>query len=162
GTGHALLQAEPFLAGVTGTVILLSGDVPLLRHQTLESLRRTHQDRRAAATVVTAVVDAPDGYGRVVRTDGRLASIVEHKDASPDERQIREINSGIYAFDAAPLFAALGEIGSANAQGEYYLPDLIRIYRARGLTVETVTVADSREILGVNSRTELAEIAAVL
>jgi len=162
GTGHALLQAEPFLRGARGTVVLLSGDVPLLRASTLGALVRTHEERQAAATVLTAVVDAPAGYGRIVRDGQGIAAIVEHKDASAAEREIREINSGIYAFDAAPLFAALREIGSANAQGEYYLPDLVRIYRARGLRVDTVTVEDSREILGVNSRKELAEVGAIL
>ena len=162
GTGHALLQAEPMLRGATGTVVLLSGDVPLLGAASLGALVRTHQERRAAATVLTAIVPAPDGYGRIVRQQGRIAAIVEHKDASPEEREIREINSGVYAFDIAPLFGALREIGSSNAQGEYYLPDLVRIYRARGLTVETVVLDDPREILGVNSRKELAEVGAIL
>ena len=162
GTGHALLQAEPLLQGASGTLVLLSGDVPLLRAESLVRLVRTHEERRAAATVLTAVVPSPAGYGRIVREGGRIARIVEHKDASPDERGIGEINSGVYAFDMGPLFAALGEIGSSNAQGEYYLPDLVRIYRDRGLTVETVMLEDSREILGVNSRKELAEVAAIL
>ena len=162
GTGHALLQAEPELTGTTGTLVLLSGDVPLLRPETLIRLVRTHGERGATATVVTARVERPDGYGRIVRQDGKIAAIVEHKDASPEERQIDEINSGIYAFDLAPLFPALRSIGSANAQGEYYLPDLVRIYRARGLGVETVTVDEPNEILGVNSRRELAEVAEIM
>ena len=163
GTGHALLQTEPVLAGARGTLVLLSGDVPLLTAATLAALVRTHGERRAAATVLTAVVPSPDGYGRIVRDGGgRIAAIVEHKDASPAERTIREINSGVYAFDLGPLFAALRGVGSSNAQGEYYLPDLVRIYRESGLTVETVTVEDSREILGVNSRKELADVAAIL
>jgi len=162
GTGHALLQAEPALRGATGTVVLLSGDVPLLRPETLITVVREHTARKAAATVLTAIVNPPDGYGRIVRTDGRIAAIVEHKDASPEQRAIPEINSGIYAFDLAPLFGALREIGSSNAQGEYYLPDLVTIYRKRGLAVETVTLSDSREILGVNSRKELAEVASIL
>ena len=163
GTGHALLQAEPHLKGASGTLVLLSGDVPLLRAASLAALVRTHEARGAAATVLTAVVPSPAGYGRIVRDGaGRIAAIVEHKDASPAEREIGEINSGVYAFDIEPLFAALREIGSSNAQGEYYLPDLVRIYRDRGLTVETVTLEDSREILGVNSRKELAEVAAIL
>jgi bifunctional UDP-N-acetylglucosamine pyrophosphorylase / glucosamine-1-phosphate N-acetyltransferase len=162
GTGHALLQAEAELAGASGTVVLLSGDVPLLRSETLVRLVRTHRERSAAATVVTARVERPDGYGRIVRRDGQIVAIVEHKDASPEERHIDEINSSIYAFDLAPLFAALREIGSSNAQGEYYLPDLVRIYRARGLGVETVTVDDPHEILGVNSRRELADMAAIM
>jgi bifunctional UDP-N-acetylglucosamine pyrophosphorylase/glucosamine-1-phosphate N-acetyltransferase len=161
GTGHALLQAEPHLKGATGTVVLLSGDVPLLRPETLATLVRHHEARGAAATVLTASVTSPDGYGRIVREGGAIAAIVEHKDAAPEQRAIREINSGIYAFDIAPLFAALREIGSSNAQGEYYLPDLVKIYRERGLAVETVELNDSREILGVNSRKELADVAEI-
>jgi bifunctional UDP-N-acetylglucosamine pyrophosphorylase / glucosamine-1-phosphate N-acetyltransferase len=163
GTGHALLQAEQALTGASGTVVLLSGDVPLLRPGTLRSLVERHQASGAAATVLTATVPAPDGYGRIVRDEsGRIARIVEHRDATAAERAIGEINSGIYAFDLAPLFDALRAIGSANAQGEYYLPDLVTIYRSRGLVVETLTLEDPREILGVNSRKELAEVATIL
>ena len=162
GTGHALLQAEPALRGAQGTLVLLSGDVPLLRADTLASLVRVHQSRRAAATVLTADVPAPDGYGRIVRDGDRIDAIVEHRDASPAQREIREINSGVYAFAIAPLFGALREIGSANAQGEYYRPDLVKIYRARGLGVETLRLEDPREILGVNGRKELADVASIL
>jgi bifunctional UDP-N-acetylglucosamine pyrophosphorylase / glucosamine-1-phosphate N-acetyltransferase len=162
GTGHALLQAEPHLTGATGTLVLLSGDVPLLRPHTLASFVRHHQDRRAAATVLTARVEDPHGYGRIVRTGGSISAIVEHKDATPDERLIDEINSGIYAFELDPLFGALKTVGSENAQGEYYLPDLVRIYRARGLPVETFTIDDAREIMGVNSRRELADVSTIL
>jgi bifunctional UDP-N-acetylglucosamine pyrophosphorylase / glucosamine-1-phosphate N-acetyltransferase len=162
GTGHALLQAEQALAGATGTVVLLSGDVPLLTPATLQAIVDRHHKTGAAATVLTAMVDEPAGYGRIERRDGAISAIVEDKDASPEQRQIREINSGIYAFDLQPLFAALKQIGSANAQGEYYLPDLVRIYRDRGLTVETVTVDDPREIAGVNSRKELAQVGQLL
>ena len=162
GTGHALLQAEPHLAGKSGTVVLLSGDVPLLRASTLQALVEKHRARGAAATVLTARVDRPDGYGRIVRNDGAIAAIVEHKDATAEQRRIDEINSGIYAFALEPLFGALRSIGSANAQGEYYLPDLVRIYRERGLAVETLTVDDPREIMGVNSRRELADVEAIL
>jgi bifunctional UDP-N-acetylglucosamine pyrophosphorylase/glucosamine-1-phosphate N-acetyltransferase len=113
--------------------------------------------------VLTASVASPEGYGRIVRDHGgRISGIVEHKDASAAQREIREINSGIYAFDIAPLFDALRGVRSTNAQGEYYLPDLVGIYRARGLTVETVTLEDPREILGVNSRKELADVAMIL
>lgn len=162
GTGHALLQAEPLLAGASGTVVLLSGDVPLLRPSTVAALLDAHENGGAAATVVTARVDSPDGYGRIVREQGSVAAIVEHKDATPEQRAIDEINSGIYAFDLAPLFDALHGIGTANAQGEYYLPDLVKIYRARGLKVETFVVDDAREILGANSRKELAELGSIL
>jgi bifunctional UDP-N-acetylglucosamine pyrophosphorylase / glucosamine-1-phosphate N-acetyltransferase len=162
GTGHALLQAEPALEGATGTVVLLSGDVPLLKAATLQRLADRHHDAGAAATVLTAVVEDPAGYGRIRRQAGQITAVVEHRDASPEERQIREVNSGVYAFDIRPLFGALREIGSANAQGEYYLPDLVKIYRQRGLTVETVILEEAVEVLGVNSRMELAEVGALM
>jgi len=162
GTGHALLQAEPHLEGASGTVVLLSGDVPLLRAETLERLVRQHESAGAAATVLTARVSGPHEYGRIVREGGRIAAIVEHKDATPAQRAIDEINSGIYAFALEPLFDALRSIGSANAQGEYYLPDLVGIYRSQGKAVETVVLDDARQILGVNSRKELADVSAIL
>jgi bifunctional UDP-N-acetylglucosamine pyrophosphorylase/glucosamine-1-phosphate N-acetyltransferase len=125
-------------------------------------LVETHQDARAAATVVTAVVERPYGYGRILRTKGRIARIVEERDASPHVRQIREINSGIYAFDLRPLFDALRGIAAQNAQGEYYLTDLVAIYRRRKLGVETLLVEDPQEIRGINSRTELAEVSRIV
>jgi len=162
GTGHAVLQAEPPLRGKDGTLLLLSGDVPLMRTDTLRKLVRHHHATGATATVLTAEFEVPEGYGRIVRTDGLISAIVEHKDASPAERQIREINSGIYAFDLERLFPALRQIGSANAQGEYYLPDLVRIFRDQGHRVEGLRIDDPGEILGVNSRRELADTSAVL
>ena len=158
GTAHALQQTEAILAGRSGTLVLLSGDVPLLGAETLRRLVETHRGAAAAATVVTATVERPYGYGRIVRMDGRIARIVEERDASPAERQLREINSGIYAFDLAPLFDALRSIASQNAQGEFYLTDLIAIYRRRRLAVETLLIDNSEEIRGINSRTELAEV----
>lgn len=162
GTAHALQQAEPMLAGRAGTLVLLSGDVPLLSSATLQRLVETHRAASAAATVVTAVVERPYGYGRVVRTEGRIARIVEERDASPPERQIREINGGIYAFDLAPLFDALRGIASQNAQGEFYLTDLVAIYRRRKLPVETLVVDNPQEIRGINSRTELADVSRIV
>jgi bifunctional UDP-N-acetylglucosamine pyrophosphorylase/glucosamine-1-phosphate N-acetyltransferase len=158
GTAHALQQTQPLLSGRTGTLVLLSGDVPLLTAGTLRRLIDTHCGQGAAATVVTANVERPYGYGRIVRTEGRIARIVEERDASPSERHIKEINSGIYAFDMGPLFEALRGIASQNAQGEFYLTDLVAIYRRRKLRVETLLVDDVQEIRGINSRTELAEV----
>jgi bifunctional UDP-N-acetylglucosamine pyrophosphorylase/glucosamine-1-phosphate N-acetyltransferase len=162
GTGHALLQTEPLLRGRRGTVILLSGDAPLLTSQTLQGLLSTHHEANAAATVLTAMAERPYGYGRIVRNHGRIARIVEERDATKSQREIREINSGIYAFALEPLFKALASIGSKNAQGEYYLPDLIGIYRRGRRVVTTFTLDRAQEILGINSRTELAEVGAMV
>ena len=158
GTAHALLTTEAALSGARGTVVLLSGDVPMLSRETLERLVDRHQKTDAAATVVTAVVDNPHGYGRIVRSGERIARIVEERDASSTEREIHEINSGIYAFALDGLFDAIRGIAAENAQREYYLPDLVAIYRARGLEVETLTVTNPDEIRGINSRAELAEV----
>ena len=162
GTAHAVQQAEPALMGRTGTLVLLSGDVPLLTPSTLTRLLTAHSAASAAATVITAVVERPYGYGRIVRHDGRIARIVEERDATPDERRIHEINSGIYAFDLATLFEALRTVASQNAQGEYYLTDLVGIYRRRKLPVETLVVDNPQEIRGINSRTELAEVSRIV
>jgi bifunctional UDP-N-acetylglucosamine pyrophosphorylase/glucosamine-1-phosphate N-acetyltransferase len=162
GTGHALLTAESALAGASGTVVLLSGDVPLLSPQTLQALVDRHHSRQAAATVVSAMVDAPHGYGRIVRSGERIARIVEERDATPEEREIREINSGIYAFDLQGLFDAVRGIASENSQREYYLPDLVAIYRQLGRGVETMVVANPDEIRGINSRGELAEVSRIV
>jgi bifunctional UDP-N-acetylglucosamine pyrophosphorylase/glucosamine-1-phosphate N-acetyltransferase len=162
GTGHALLQVAPVLESVSGSVILLSGDVPLLRTDTLRKIASTHREAGAAATVLTALVDRPYGYGRIVRTNGRISRIVEERDASPAERLIKEINSGIYAFELKGLFTALRGLGTENAQGEYYLPDLIRTYRRQRRIVETVTLEHADEVRGINSRTELAEVSRIV
>jgi bifunctional UDP-N-acetylglucosamine pyrophosphorylase / glucosamine-1-phosphate N-acetyltransferase len=162
GTGHALLQTRPLLEGKTGSVVLLSGDVPLLSVNSLNSLLATHGETEAAATVITAVLPRPFGYGRIVRTNGNISKIVEEKDASPTQKAIAEINSGIYAFELAPLFAALDGIGTANKQGEYYLPDLVSIYRKQKRSVTTWTVERADEIRGINSRTELAEVSSMV
>jgi bifunctional UDP-N-acetylglucosamine pyrophosphorylase / glucosamine-1-phosphate N-acetyltransferase len=158
GTAHALLTTETALRGATGTVVLLSGDVPMLSRETLQRVVDLHENSGAAATVVTAIVDHPHGYGRIVRSGERIARIVEERDASSTEREIHEINSGIYAFALDGLFDAIRSIAAENAQREYYLPDLVAIYRARGLEVETLTVTNPDEIRGINSRAELADV----
>jgi bifunctional UDP-N-acetylglucosamine pyrophosphorylase/glucosamine-1-phosphate N-acetyltransferase len=162
GTAHALLTTAGVLAAARGTLVLLSGDVPLLAANTLKALVDRHSSLRAAATVVTAVVDQPLGYGRIVRDGERIARIVEERDASPVEREVREINSGIYAFALDGLFDALHQIAAKNAQGEYYLPDLVDIYSRRGLRVETLTVADANEVRGINNRAELEEVSRIV
>jgi bifunctional UDP-N-acetylglucosamine pyrophosphorylase/glucosamine-1-phosphate N-acetyltransferase len=162
GTGHALLQARPHLEGKRGTVVLLSGDAPLLTVDSVKALLAAHQEAAAAATVITANFPRPFGYGRIVRTSGKISRIVEERDTSPTQKAITEINSGIYAFDLAPLFAALDSIGTANKQGEYYLPDLVAIYRKQKRAVATWTVQRGDEIRGINSRTELAEVTSMV
>jgi bifunctional UDP-N-acetylglucosamine pyrophosphorylase/glucosamine-1-phosphate N-acetyltransferase len=163
GTGHALIQTRPVLEGQTGDVLLLYADVPLLQASTLSRLVEQHRATHASATVLTADLVDPYGYGRIVRdADGRVARIVEERDASADERAIREINSGIYAFALAPLFDALGSLATDNAQGEYYLTDLVAAYRRRRLRVETLSLDDATELRGVNTRVDLAELSGVV
>jgi bifunctional UDP-N-acetylglucosamine pyrophosphorylase/glucosamine-1-phosphate N-acetyltransferase len=162
GTAHALLTAEPQLRGASGTLLLLYGDVPLLSAATLRRLRELHESSGAATTVITAHVDNPFGYGRIIRSGGRIVRSVEQRDATPAEREIREINSGIYAFRLDGLFDAIRSIAAQNAQGEYYLPDLIEIFRTRGLGVETLVLSAPDEIRGINSRRELAEVSRIV
>jgi bifunctional UDP-N-acetylglucosamine pyrophosphorylase/glucosamine-1-phosphate N-acetyltransferase len=162
GTAHALLVTEPALKHAKGTLVLLYGDVPLLSAKTLKTLLQQHQSTGAATTVVTAVLDEPRSYGRIVRSGGRIARIVEEKDASSAEREIREINSGIYAFALDGLFDAVRSIAAQNSQNEYYLTDLVAVYRQRGLGVETVTVSNPDEIRGINSRRELADVSRIV
>jgi bifunctional UDP-N-acetylglucosamine pyrophosphorylase/glucosamine-1-phosphate N-acetyltransferase len=163
GTGHALLQAESGLSRAKGSVLLLYGDVPLLQPSTLELLLERHRATGAAATVLTAELADPYGYGRIVRdAAGAIARIVEERDASAEERTIREINSGIYVFSLAGLFDALHALATDNAQGEYYLTDLVAAYRRAGRTVETLCLNDAAEIRGVNSRVDLADLGRVL
>jgi bifunctional UDP-N-acetylglucosamine pyrophosphorylase / glucosamine-1-phosphate N-acetyltransferase len=156
GTAHALQVTEPLLRGALGSLLLLSGDVPQLTAETLRQLLDRHVRTAAAATVLTAVVDNPQGYGRIVRAGERIARIVEERDASPVEQAITEINAGIYVFEVEGLFDALREIATENSQREYYLPDIVQLYGRRGRLVETMTVTDSKEVLGINSRSELA------
>ena len=162
GTAHALLVTEPALRGRTGTLVLLSGDVPLLSPRTLRNLVEQHQSTGAAASVLTAMVDDPQGYGRIVRSGEQIARIVEEKDATASERAIREINSGIYAFALEGLFDAVRSIAAENAQNEYYLPDLFAIYRTKGLGVQAIIVSNADEIRGINSRAELAAVSRVV
>jgi len=163
GTGHALRQAQPVLAGATGRVLLLSGDVPLLQADSVRALLDRQAAAEAALVVATARVADPTGYGRIVRdASGALQRIVEHRDASDELRRIDEINSGVYVFALAPLFEALARVGSANAQGEYYLPDLVEIFHRDGRAVDAVALADPDEIRGINTRAELAEVGRIL
>ena len=161
GTAHAVLQAEPALAGKHGTLIVLMGDAPLVSPATTRALAETHERAAAAATVLTATIERPYGYGRIVRHAGQLAEVVEEADATPEQRTLREVNSGIYAFDLAPLFPALRAVPAAGPGNERYLPGILRRYSEQGLTVETVIAAD-HEIRGINSRHELAEAGSLM
>jgi bifunctional UDP-N-acetylglucosamine pyrophosphorylase / glucosamine-1-phosphate N-acetyltransferase len=163
GTGHAVACAREQLAGFSGTVLIMCGDTPLLRGETLQGLIAFHQENRAALTVLTAVMDNPSGYGRVVRdADGRVVRIVEQKDATLHEQAIREINSGIYCMEADFLFGNIDSLGNANAQGEFYLTDLVAIAVQQGLACLGRPTDDPDEIMGVNDRAQLAEAARIL
>jgi len=158
GTGHAVMQAETSLADFQGNVLILCGDTPLITSETLTQLMQNHESAGNAATVLTAVMDDPAGYGRIVRDGhGIVQEIVEHKDATAEQRQITEINTGIYCFDAARLFACLKQISPANAQGEYYLTDVLAILKSQGQKIGAAAVRDSLETLGINNRVQLAE-----
>ena len=157
GTGHAVACALPELSGGSTTVLILCGDTPLLTGATLQRLVALHRSSWAAVTVLTAVVQNPHGYGRIVRdAEGRVRRIVEQKDATPDEAAIPEINSGIYCMDLAFLKNHIGSLGSDNAQNEYYLTDLVAIAVAEHLPCAAMVAEDPREIMGVNDRAQLA------
>ena len=163
GTGHAMMQVQPVLAGFSGTLLLLCGDTPLLTGQALLDLVAAHQQSGAAATVLTAMPADATGYGRILRDEsGQVLGIVEQKDATAEQKQIGEINTGIYCFEAAPLFAALAGLTCNNAQKEYYLTDVLAILAQAGQQVGAVEVADFQETLGINSRLQLAEAEKIL
>lgn len=163
GTGHAVLQAKELLAQFTGTVLVLCGDTPLLEGTELNRLIQAHKEKGAVATVLTAHMPDPAGYGRVIRNEqGQVIKIVEQKDATAAELQVSEVNSGIYCFECQPLFAALSNITCANAQGEYYLTDVIGILVSQAAVVWAVPVEDFRHTLGINSRVQLAEAESIL
>ncbi|MGH3911305.1 MAG: bifunctional UDP-N-acetylglucosamine diphosphorylase/glucosamine-1-phosphate N-acetyltransferase GlmU [Pseudonocardiaceae bacterium] len=164
GTGHAVscgLDALP--AGLSGTVLVSYGDVPLLDTGTLTGLITEHHRAGQVVTMLSAVVDDPSGYGRVLRdASGALAGIVEHRDATPAEQAITEINSGIYVFDAAVLRAALGRLGTSNRQGELYLTDVVGLARTDGLKIGAHSCTDPWLVAGVNDRVQLAALGAEL
>ena len=157
GTGHAVLQAIPFLKSFTGTVLILCGDVPLVKAETLHSFIDAFHEKGSSLSVLTTVVEQPFGYGRILRSEeGWLERIVEEKDATEEERLIREINTGIYCVKASLLIQELREIGQKNVQGEYYLTDLVEIARKKGLRCSAHWVADAVEVMGINTRVDLA------
>ncbi len=159
GTGHAVMQAEPQLTDFEGETLILSGDAPMVSAKTLHELIKFHRSSLAAATVLTAKLHDPTGYGRVIRqrNSNNVLKIVEHKDASDEELAVREINSGIYVFDTHVLFETLGHINTNNAQQEYYLTDVFGICFQCGKRVCAFKTDNPDEILGINTPEQLVE-----
>jgi bifunctional UDP-N-acetylglucosamine pyrophosphorylase/glucosamine-1-phosphate N-acetyltransferase len=158
GTGHAVLQAQAALGKEAGLTIVICGDTPLIQESSLQEMINLHEQTGAAATVMTAIMDQPAGYGRIIRkADGSVSHIVEQKDCTPEEALVQEINTGTYCFDNHLLFEALGHVKNDNAQKEYYLPDVIRILAGQGKGIQAYLLEDSSESIGVNDRTALAE-----
>lgn len=158
GTGHAVMQAESYIAD--GDVLVLCGDTPLLRAETIKSMIESHREAGNTATILTALMENPFGYGRIIRNQKQqniVESIVEEKDATEEQRAIHEINSGILMFDGKELDSALKELGNDNAQGEYYLTDVIEIFRKRGHLIGGFIAEDNNEILGVNNKAQLSD-----
>ena len=157
GTGHAVLQAKEALTGYSGKTVILCGDVPLLKPSTIKSLIENHIATGAAITVLTTIPPDPRGYGRIVKdSDGNIAKIVEQRDATDVEKQIGEINTGIYCADTPLLFDALGKVKNNNDQKEYYLTDIVEIACREGRIVKPHIVPDYVEVMGINTPDELS------
>lgn len=163
GTGHAVQQAAPLLENKEGTTLILYGDVPLLSQETLTAFLQFHLEQKSAATVLTATLSNPTGYGRIIRDDsGEVLRIVEQKDATPEERAITEINTGIYCFDNLKLLEALSQLRNNNAQGEYYVTDCVGILREAGEKISAYVSLDPDETMGVNDRVQLSQAEAYM
>ena len=158
GTAHAVMQTKELLKGKQGTTLVVCGDTPLLKAETINALMDHHIKQNAKATILTSFADDPTGYGRIIRNEqGHVEKIVEHKDATDEEKQVREINAGTYCFDNESLFNALEKVSNENAQGEYYLPDVIEILKSEGEIVTAYSTDDFTETLGVNDRVALSQ-----
>lgn len=163
GTGHAVMQAIDYLEGKQGKVLVLNGDVPILRPETINKLIEKSSKKNEYATILTAIYDNPEGYGRIIRDEGgNVQAIVEDKDLLENQKHIKEINAGVYCFDIQELIKALSEITPNNAKGEYYLTDVIKIMNNKGLKTGAVIVEDNTEILGVNDRIQLEVLTKIL
>jgi len=164
GTGHAVMCAREALAGTTGSLLVLSGDTPLLSAETISGLVAMRESSGSVLSLLTTHLADPTGYGRIVRDmrDGSVERIVEEKDCTPEQRRITEVNTGTYCFDSAVLFAHLDRLTTENAQGEYYLTDMVAVFGGEGLTVSAMATDDPLETLGVNSRVQLAEAAKIM
>ena len=163
GTGHAVMQTESVLRGFEGDILVLSGDVPLLSYTTARNLIDFHGKHNTSATVLTAELQNSTGYGRILRNaNGRVQRIVEQKDATEEERRVREINSGIYVFDKGLLFEALHRIKPSNKQNEYYLTDVFGYFWENGLPVHAIKAGNANEVMGVNTQEQLEEARAIM
>lgn len=161
GTGHAVLCAKDFLLGKEGTVAIFTGDAPLIRQETVLSMLKEHEEGARSATLLTSVIEDPSGYGRIKRDGEEVERIIEHKDCSPEELLLKEVNAGMYMFDVKELLAALDMLKNDNAQGEYYLTDVIGIMREKKLRIGA-SITQFDETRGVNSRVQLAEAEEIL
>lgn len=158
GTAHAVQQAERVLADLEGTTLVVCGDTPLISTETMAALLAHHHETEAKATILTAIADDPTGYGRIIRAEnGDVMRNVEHKDTNDSERLVKEINTGTYCFDNRVLFDTLKKVNNENAQGEYYLPDVLGILKSEGQRISAYTTPDFHETLGVNDRVALAQ-----
>ena len=162
GTGHAVLQAKNKLKDYDGDVMVLCGDTPLLREETLKELYKFHKETDSVTTILTSIYDNPFGYGRIVKENDLVKAIVEEKEADDKTKKIKEVNAGVYCFKGRELFEALSKITNNNEKGEYYLTDVIGIQVKEGKKVQSYILNDNIEILGVNSKVELAEASKVL
>lgn len=163
GTGHAVMQAADALKDFVGDVVVLSGDVPMLTVSSMQKLFRHHADANAVATILTAVLDDPTGYGRIIRNPGGFVEkIVEHRDADPQELLVKEINSGIYVFDKAKLFDGLAHINTNNAQHEYYLTDVFEYFWNHHWSVSALVAERQEEIHGINTVEQLEQAKLIL
>lgn len=163
GTGHAVSMALPYLKDFDGEVIILCGDTPLITSETIKEFVEYHRKNKSDLTVMSAIFENPTNYGRIIRNqDGSLNSIVEEKDATPEQKAVKEINAGIYCINWAKIKPAFNELTSNNAQGEYYLTDIIKWGNEKNLSVNAYTLKNNEEIFGINSKTHLAEATKML
>lgn len=158
GTGHAVAQVEPYLDGWEGNILILAGDVPMISNKTLSNLLHKHKELKLDLSVLASSIINPTGYGRIIRNeDGSFNKIVEEKDADESQKSIKEINSGVYVVDSKYLFEALKELKNDNNQEEYYLTDIVEIFRKKQKKVEAFLIAEPEEIFGINSQNDLME-----
>lgn len=155
GTGHAVASAREFFESYDGSVLVLYGDMPMLKKETYANMVKQHEASGADCTILTAMSDSPLAYGRIIREDGKIVNIVEQKDCTPEQAAIRELNVGVYVFDSKSLFDNLSKLKNDNAQGEYYLTDVPKFLIAEGKKVEAYTIGDTCEIYGVNTVEDL-------